>query len=56
MKVKRFEKKLVLNKATVVNLEKDNMSAVKGGFQYTVDEGRGGAIPCLGMVLPSAPC
>ncbi len=48
MKVKRFEKKLTLNKATVVNLGKENMSSVKGGNEYTVEEANG--LPCVGFV------
>ncbi len=33
--MKKFSKKLVLNKKTVANLDPENMSSVKGGIYYT---------------------
>lgn len=38
MKQKQFNKKLVLNKNTVANLELNEMEAIKGGIYYTALE------------------
>lgn len=35
MKLKKFEKKLALNKKTIVNLDTNQMSKVNGGYCYT---------------------
>lgn len=37
MKIKKFNKKLGLNKSTVVNLNNSEMGAVHGGLQPTID-------------------
>ncbi len=39
MKTKSLNKKLVLNKKTVVNLDKNEMSTAKGGGPYTNPNG-----------------
>ena len=39
MKTKRFQKKLLLNKATVANITGEQMNRVLGGVTGTVDEG-----------------
>ena len=38
MKTKRFNKKLVLNKATITNLDLNTMKDVNGGTNFTTHE------------------
>ncbi len=38
MKTKRFNKKLVLNKATITNLDLNTMKHVNGGTNFTTHE------------------
>ncbi len=38
MKTKSLNKKLVLNKKTIVNLDKNEMSTAKGGWSYSAYE------------------
>ena len=51
MKIKKFSKKLILNKSTVADLNGNELKKVKGGCYKT--DGRSGCTPFpLGCIIP----
>ena len=53
MKVKKFERRLSLNKETIVNLDPSEMNVVKGG--YTVDA-ECQSLTCVSCPPPTYKC